>query len=502
MSIIKFEDGLEIDVYTNSVQPLHGSSFFIGREGFEKFLYILHSGSNEKLLEKFDGKTTRLSSSDNLTLKKCNLNHHNSMSLQELFPYTKPVPLGLQNSFGFGDRLGLANAGHIRSLKGYNFKPIFAQQSIRELTRTQRTPEDVLDAAVWAVLQEGYQGGFGADADHLKTKDDIDLLVKAGFTTFTFDPGEYVFNEADNLSKIDLKKKSLEIPWHQLNDDLSSLITRYESKIIEIGKDFALKPMQNEILKAAVKYNGAVLHISNLYHHLASKLPKEKFEVEVSVDETDSITTPFEHFFIASELKRLKVEFISLAPRFIGDFEKGIDYKGDLNLFKNEYERHAKIANYFSTYKISLHSGSDKFSAYKVISALNIGFTHVKTAGTSYLEALKVVAIKGPELFKEILDFSVGLYENEKKSYHVSADMKKIKSGNEYKAEELEGLFSSNDVRQALHVTYGRVLTEKDSSGQYLFREKIYKCLIENEELHYEVLIKHFKRHMDPFKLS
>ena len=498
---VKFDGTHEVEIYKNSIQEKNGTTFFIGKEGLEKSLYILH-GSGEKLPDKFNGEVIPISNDKNLKLKKCGFNHQNSLSLQELFPFAKPMPLGLTNSFGFGDRLGLANAGHIRALKGYEFGPIFAQQSIRELTRTQRTAEDVLDAAVWAVFQEGFTSGFGADADHLKTKEDIDRLVAAGFPTFTFDPGEYVNNDADILSEADLKKKALEIPWGKLNDNLPDLIARYENKNFEIGKDFVIQPSLIDVLKAAVKYNGAVLHISSLYNHLASKLPKGKFEVEVSVDETDSVTTPFEHFYIASELMRLNVDFVSLAPRFIGDFEKGIDYKGDLNLFKNEYEKHARIAKHFGSYKISLHSGSDKFSAYKVIGSLNIGFTHVKTAGTSYLEALKVVAIKEPELFRGILDFAASLYDVEKKSYHVSADMKRIKSGKDYKDEELEGLFNSNDARQALHVTYGRVLTEKDGSGKYLFRDKIYKCLIENEDLHYEILIKHFRRHMDPFKLS
>ena len=501
MTTIKFDNLHKVDVYNNSIQIKDGASFFIGKENQEKSLYIL-SNSNNELLKKFNGTDIIIPDEDNLILKKCSFNHPSSLKLQELFPFTKPIPLGLTNSFGFGDRLGLANAGHIRSLKGYDFKPIFAQQSIRELTRTQRIPEDVLDAAVWAVFQEGFLSGYGADADHLKTKNDIDLLVAAGFPTFTFDPGEYVNNDADILSDSDLKNRASEINWGKLNDSLHALTSRYEGKKFEIGNGFIIHPSLNNILKAAVKYSGAILHIKNLYDHLAAKLPKGKYEVEVSVDETDSVTSPFEHFFIASELIRLNVEFISLAPRFIGDFEKGIDYKGDLNLFKNEYEKHAMIAKYFGNYKISLHSGSDKFSAYKVIGSLNIGFTHVKTAGTSYLEALKVVAIKSPALFREILDFSASIYDIEKKSYHVSADMNKIKKGKEYKDEELEGLFNSTDARQALHVTYGRVLTEKDSSGQYLFREKIYKCLIENEELHYEILIKHFKRHMEPFKLG
>ncbi len=130
---------------------------------------------------------------------------------------------------------------------------------------------------------------------------------------------------------------------------------------------------------------------------------------------------------------------------------------------------------------------------------MHSGYVHVKTAGTSYLEALKVVASKETSLFREILDYSAGLYEVEKKSYHVSADIKKVKKASEYNDKELKELFNINDIRQILHVTYGRVLTDKNDSGKYLFRENIYKCLIENEDLHYEYLITHFHRHLDPF---
>jgi len=237
-----------------------------------------------------------------------------------------------------------------------------------------------------------------------------------------------------------------------------------------------------------------------MHDHLKNKYSTYNSEVEVSVDETESVTSPFEHYFIANELKRLGVKLISLAPRFIGQFEKGIDYKGDLNLFKEEYIKHISIAKYFGTYKLSLHSGSDKFSVYNVIGSLKLGVTHVKTAGTSYLEALKVISVKDTKLFREILDYSRNVYENEKQSYHVSADINKVKSADNYSDEELIGLFSLEDSRQILHVTFGRVLSDKNEKGEYLFKERIFGCLKENEELHYKFLIDHFHKHLDPFK--
>ena len=130
------------------------------------------------------------------------------------------------------------------------------------------------------------------------------------------------------------------------------------------------------------------------------------------------------------------------------------------------------ITKYFGNYKISLHSGSDKFSVYEIIGSMKGAFTHVKTAGTSYLEALKVCAIEEPALFREILDYSRGLYEEEKRTYHVSADVEKVRPVNEYKDSELEKLFDSNDARQILHVTFGRILTDEDENGKYIFKNE------------------------------
>ncbi len=498
---VELTQGYTVEYYPRSFNEKGTIAFLIALKDIEKSLFLLSPEDDSSLLNEFEGELLTGSKIEGIKLiKKCALNGHNSESIQKHFEFTKPIVIGLVNSFGFGDRLGLANAGHIRSLAGYDFKPIFAQQSIRELTRTQRKPNEVMDAAVWAVFQEGYKEGYGADADHLKTTEDIDLMMKAGYKTFTIDPGEHVVNEADVLSESELEKQAGNLPWKDLNDSISSMTGRYVGKGLKIADDFEIKVEKNDMLKALVKYGKALAHIKKMSDHINQNYSNISSELEVSVDETDSVTSPFEHFFIANELKRMNVAFVSLAPRFVGDFEKGIDYKGDLIVFKNEYSNHLKITNYFGTYKISLHSGSDKFSVYKVIGGMHSGFVHVKTAGTSYLEALKVVATKDTALFREILDYSTGLYEIEKKSYHVSADINKVKKADKYSDNELKELFSINDIRQILHVTYGRVLTDKNDSGKYIFREKIYKCLAENEDLHYEYLIKHFHRHLDPFK--
>lgn len=495
----KFPDLDELEIFPKSIHEYLDVIFFIAKTGNKKLLYLYFEKTGDKVALQFEGSVITFNGSLNFYLKKCERSSYNRKMLQSLFRFTNPQVMGLIDTFGFGDRLGLANPAHLRSLSGSHFKPVLAQQSIRELSRTNRTPGEVMDAAVWAIFQEGYHDGFGADADHLKTKEDIDLLIKNGFTMFTFDPGEYVHNEADTLKENELDEPVRNQNWGQLKTNYDDLLVAYVSKEIKIAENYSIKADEIQLKRALIKYGDALAHIKSMYFHLKTKHPDYKSEVEVSVDETESVTSPFEHYFIANELKRLGVKLISLAPRFIGEFEKGIDYKGDLSVFREEYIKHISIAKYFGTYKLSLHSGSDKFSVYNVIGSLKLGVTHVKTAGTSYLEALKVTAVKNPKLFREILDYSRNIYSTEKKSYHVSADLNKVNSAESYSDEDLIGLFNLDDCRQILHVTFGRILTDKSESGENIFKDRIFKCLIENEALHYKFLIDHFHKHLDPF---
>src|SRR4030095_11859679 len=125
------------------------------------------------------------------------------------------TPLHLTPSFGFGDRLGLATLGHIAAVRGTKFAPVFAQQSVRENTRTGRTPQQVMDDARRAVEAAGWGGPWGGDADHLKTLDDLPAFVEAGYTFFTVDPGDYVENAADKDPLEVLRQKVAGADWEE-----------------------------------------------------------------------------------------------------------------------------------------------------------------------------------------------------------------------------------------------------------------------------------------------
>lgn len=410
--------------------------------------------------------------------------------------YLKPNNIGLRRSFGFGDRLGLATPGHMDAIAGKPYLGIFAQQSIRELSRTNRQPSDVMNAAINAVKNENWEQIWGADADHLQTREDVFRMAEAGYTFYTIDPSDYVNNDADSMPLEELEGVYQNI----LNDnklDASDLIERY------LGESFAISDSlkiafndKAKLLKAIIKYGIALDYTKKMYNWICEACKNMSFEVEVSIDETDTPTTPIEHLFIGLELKRMEVDVISVAPRFIGAFEKGIDYKGNILEFEHQYTQHAKIAKYCGPYKLSIHSGSDKFSIYPIIGRISGEHLHVKTAGTSYLEALRVICLTDVPLFREIANYSRNRFNADKKTYHISAKLNHLPEIID--DSELEDWYLTHESgRQILHVTFGSVLVNGMDSTKKPFKELILNNLTTNDGLYREVLSVHLGKHID-----
>lgn len=414
--------------------------------------------------------------------------------LRKHLPCLKPKLLGLTTSLGLGDRLGIATPGHVRAVRGTGLSPIFAQQSIREMTRTVRTPQEVMDAASLGAFQAGWREGFGSDADHLKTVADAERCLAVGFTMFTVDPGDHVDGSADRLTGAELSAKFDALPWKDLESSAADCRRLYAGKSVALDGGPKCGLSEEALLRAAVKYGRAVAHVGSMYRNLVAKAGVGRFELEVSVDETDSPTSVAEHYYVAAELKRLGVGWVSLAPRFVGRFEKGVDYIGDPGELRSALIGHAAVARTVGPYKLSIHSGSDKFSVYPLAAEAARGLVHVKTAGTSYLEALRTLAAGADRgLFREILAFARERYEEDRKSYHVSADLAKVLRPEALKDADLPAALDQFDTREALHVTFGSVLNTGD------FKARLMRALSASEELHYEMLRRHLGRHAAPF---
>jgi tagaturonate epimerase len=415
------------------------------------------------------------------------------------------VTLGLSPSFGFGDRIGLATPGHVASMvrSGSGMEPIFPQQSIREMARTGRTPRQVMDDALKGAKAAGWSGRIGADADHLKTPQDVDATAAVGFTFFTIDPSDHVDAHADDYDEPTLRDKfagvAEEVEW----------LDKYQGQSVGLATGTSIHLDEQACLRAAVKYGRAINHALKLADHIkaVNESAGRDYEIELSVDETEQPTTLAEHYIIADQCVARGMKLVSLAPRYIGDFEKGVDYKGDVEALEKSLRDHAAIADLLGPYKLSLHSGSDKLSMYPALARATKGKFHVKTAGTSYLEALRVVALRDEQLFRRIIDFARGRYEKDKATYHVSATLHSVPpAADVFDATELERLYLErwSDVpegrgftapgRQILHCTFGSTLLDPELGPA------VKGVLERHVDTYTEVLADHFARHLDALR--
>lgn len=506
--------------YPASLTEMDGTILFLIKRDKKKLLVVAQEKKVDKSnIRKFEGEETVF---EEYLVKTCPLNGRNAASLRKVCPFTKPRPVGNKTCFGLGDRLGNATPGHIRAIKKFEVVPIFAQQSAREMSRTGREPQQVMDDATWGVFQEHYTGIFGADADHLKTEDDIRKTSEAGFKMFTIDPSDYIDNLADRLSP-----KQLEETFASLFDNHKKkrdLIDMYLNRKFPLNINFS----EEEIKREAIKYLPAIRHVVRMYEYLSQLYPhlspaplrgrseergqtnsyafkieaERKFDFEVSIDETDLPTSPKDHLFIITQLLNHGVNLTGLAPRFPGEFQKAIDYIGDIERFSEELEQHVVIAKQFGNYKISIHSGSDKFSIFPAIGKVTEGLFHEKTAGTSYLEAIRVIARKAPALYRQIHEFALTTFEKDRASYHVTTNLDAIPDVGHVADAELEKLLDDDNSRQVIHITYGSVLQAKDEENKPLFREKIMETLDENEEEYFQFLDNHISHHMRALGLA
>jgi hypothetical protein len=419
----------------------------------------------------------------------------NIQALRECLPWLRPQVLGQQTSAGFGDRLGLATPGHILALRhvGGNIAPIFAQQSIREMGRTRRAPRQVVDDATWGLFSSGWRKPFGADADHLKTRADVEACLGVGYTFWTIDPGDEVDVEAETAAVEVLVHKVADLPWTELEDSQDDFLRRYVGRVYEVDVPGRWEVNETAALRAAAKYGRAVALTSELYRLLRERLGPDGWELEVAVDETQPVTTPLEHIYIASELRRLGVRWVSFAPRYLGEFEKGIDYADDLGALERYLTAHAAIARQFGPYKLSLHSGSDKFSVYDIAMQQTRGLVHLKTAGTSYVEALRAIASVDPSLFRSLYAYAQEVFPQARVGYHISGRLECAPELARIPDSDLPGLLDQPDARQVLHVTYGQVLTYP------VLRDALLTALRTHRQAYASILESHFARHLRPF---
>lgn len=478
-------------IYSRSLERHGDLFFFLARTEDNRKVLVLYG--TDSTAESFDGERVAPD------LRICERTGHNAALLRELFPYTAPRSLAEERcTFGTGDRLGVATPGHIMAIEPFDAVPVLAQQSRRELALCGgRTFLDVIDCATWGVFERHFTRGFGADGDHVKNAEEVESALAQGATMITLDASEHIDNDVLGLSAGQVRDRYLELPPRVRKPYEKRYLDRRWDVRDATGGRHTIEFDDERLARSVLIYHRMIEFASEVFRSL---LHHRSVDFEVSIDETLTSTDPGAHFLIANELAQSGVAVWSMAPRFCGEFQKGIDYIGDVGQFEAEFAVHAAIADKFG-YKLSIHSGSDKFTVFPIIGKYTDGRLHHKTAGTSWLEAMRLVATKEPTLFREMYAYALEHFDETRPYYHVNAEPEYCPAPGKLADADLPTLLDQDDPRQVIHTTYGVLLQARGAQG-FLFRDRFYAVLDRYESEHYALLARHIGRHLHKLNIE
>jgi len=296
-------------------------------------------------------------------------------------------------SFGIGDRFSHQGKAQLQAIinaksdpEGIGITPVW-NKSHREHSIIHTFPADVRKEADQAVKALGFDGPYYVDADHIGLEN-VDLFIDSS-DFFTLDVADFIGQPADE-------------------DDVNDFIEKHKKYVGSLtipGIDGTLDVSDGELRTIARKFLLAVKEAGKIYRHIESAKGAGSFITEVSMDETDQPQTPIEMLFILAAVADEGIAAATIAPKFTGRFNKGVDYVGDSGRFAKEFEEDLAVIAFAvkefglpEMLKLSVHSGSDKFSIYgpmnKALKKFDAGL-HIKTAGTTWLEELIGLASAG-----------------------------------------------------------------------------------------------------------
>ena len=347
-------------------------------------------------------------------------------------------------TFGVGDRFAHQAKAQLKAIikakeMGFDIAPVW-NKSHREHTTIGSLPQSTREQADLAVKELGWNNPYFLDADHINLTNVDFFLQYCDF--FTIDVAEYIGQKTDELSITDFCENASKFIGTLNLPGLAS---------VEITEKL--------IKNVAHKYLFAVKEAGKIYRYITEKKAGEHTIFEISMDETDDPQTPDELFLILAAIADEKIHVQTIAPKFSGRFNKGVDYVGNLDQFRVEFEQDVAVLKFAiekfgfdKNLKLSVHSGSDKFSLYPIIREVirkhNVGL-HIKTAGTTWLEELIGLAEaggRGLDIAKKIYRQSLDKFEELSVPYATVIDIDQDKLPS---SEEVDS-WSGQDYAQAL----------------------------------------------------
>ena len=355
--------------------------------------------------------------------------------------------LGKQ-SIGVGDRFTYQGEAQLRAImrarkKGLDISPVW-NKSNREHIYVGTVPADTRKEADEAVKALKYQGSYFVDADHINLNTVAKFVDVSDF--FTLDVASFIGKESSR-EEVDLFVVSC---------------VKYMGELQIPGMERPLNITIELLQEIAHKFLAATQHASEIYRYLKKEKGEGNFITEVSMDEVESPQTPVEMLFILKMLADKGVPVQTIAPKFTGRFNKGVDYVGDLDQFAMEFEEDVLVLDFAvkefglpEELKLSIHSGSDKFSIYPIMADVMLRYDkglHLKTAGTTWLEEVIGLALAGGEgldLAKKIYESS---YSRQEELCAPYADVISIDSSNLPSVKEVMSWSSERFANTLRHI--------------------------------------------------
>ncbi len=368
-------------------------------------------------------------------------------------------------TLGCGDRFGREGEAQLAAYveaagQGIPVYPVW-NKSHREHTTVHTDPASVRAEADTACQAGGWEHPYYVDADHINLSNVDDFIESSDF--FTLDVADFIGQTAD--------QKSI--------DRFAEAMEELCGEIKLPGLEESLFVSNDDVRAIAGQYLFAVQEAGRIYRHIAGR-KTEAFQVEVSMDETDEPQTPLDMLFILAMIAREKIPVDTIAPKFSGRFNKGVDYVGDVAQFEKEFEQDVVVLRYAvehfglkETLRLSVHSGSDKFSIYPVMNRIikkhNAGL-HVKTAGTTWLEEVIGLAEAGGSglaVARKIYTAALGRYDELAAPYATVIDidpdeLPRVETVNNWSSSDYVNALRhdpscsdyNSSFRQLLHVAY------------------------------------------------
>ncbi|HOU30102.1 MAG TPA: tagaturonate epimerase family protein [Bacteroidales bacterium] len=397
-------------------------------------------------------------------------------------------------SMGIGDRFGRQAGAQLKAIidagkKGVEITPVW-NKSNREHIIIGTEPADVRKEADEAVKAAKFKKPYFVDADHINF-DTVGRFIEAS-DFFTIDVAAYIGQRA-------------------CEEDIKAFVkkaAKYKGKLRIQGIPKPFNITSAYLKKVAEKYLFATKMAGVIYRKIEKLKGAGKFVTEVSMDEVPDPQTPAELFFILMMLSIENIPLQTIAPKFQGRFNKGVDYVGNPELFALEFEtdllviRHAvKLFKLPENLKISVHSGSDKFALYphigSIIRKYDAGI-HLKTAGTTWLEEVTGLAMAGGEALTFVKEMYKSAYEKIDELCAPYADVIDIKKERlpspaevmKWDSEKLSSAIIHDaknpnynpDMRQLIHVGYKLAALRMKEYLELLDKNKdvVSRCVYEN----------------------